>query len=172
MQKGRILKWAKTNTGSFNNANNFSIHQATFNAAETINYTNHNYHSNDEEKKKEISKWLAAPDCFTNLTTALDKRVIGTSQWILEDSAYKKWMEKAGIWWIQGKAGSGKTFLITYIIKNLEDTTSASFVVYHYFDTCDTTGSKTIGCSGSQDPSCLEEFVSIIKAWAFLFEAN
>ncbi|KAJ3771704.1 hypothetical protein FB446DRAFT_772930 [Lentinula raphanica] len=130
-------------TGNFNNANNFSIHGGIFNAAETINYTNHNYHSNDEEEKKEISKWLAAPDCFTNLTTALDKRVIGTSQWILEDSANKKWMEKAGIWWIQGKAGSGKTFLITYIIKNLKDTTSASSVVYHYFDTCDTTGSKT-----------------------------
>ncbi|KAJ3770134.1 hypothetical protein FB446DRAFT_773900 [Lentinula raphanica] len=134
---------ADSSTGSFNNANNFSIHQATFNAAETINYINHNYHSNDEEEKKEISKWLAAPDCFTNLTTVLDKRVTGTSQWILEDLAYLKWMEYAGIWWIQGKAGSGKTSLITYIIKNLEDTTTASFVVYHYFDTCDTTGSKT-----------------------------
>ncbi|KAJ3757205.1 ankyrin repeat-containing domain protein [Lentinula raphanica] len=130
-------------TGSFNNANNFSIHGAIFNAAETINYTNHNYHSNDEEEKKEILKWLGAPDCFINLKTALNKRVTGTSQWILEDSAYLEWMKKAGIWWIQGKAGSGKTFLITYIIKNLKDTTFASSVVYHYFDTCDTTGSKT-----------------------------
>ncbi|KAJ3713063.1 hypothetical protein C8R42DRAFT_647094 [Lentinula raphanica] len=110
-------------TGSFNNANNFSIHQATFNAAETINYTNHNYHSNDdsnddsndkgqEEREEKILTWLAAPDCCINLRTALNKRVIGTSQWILEDSAYLEWMENAGIWWIQGKAGSGKTFLM------------------------------------------------------------
>ncbi|KAJ3964982.1 ankyrin repeat-containing domain protein, partial [Lentinula raphanica] len=100
-------------------------------------------HSNDKKEKEQILEWLAAPDCFTNLRTALNKRVTGTSQWILEDSAYKNWMEKAGIWWIQGKAGSGKTFLITYTIKNLQDTTSANSVVYHYFDTCDNTRLKT-----------------------------
>ncbi|KAJ3817664.1 hypothetical protein F5880DRAFT_1511596 [Lentinula raphanica] len=108
-----MQKVACNSTGSFNNAHDFKIQKATFNAGETINYTtNHNYHSNDKKEKEQILEWLAAPDCFTNLRTALNKRVTGTSQWILEDSAYKNWMEKAGIWWIQGKAGSGKTFLI------------------------------------------------------------
>ncbi|KAJ3833399.1 hypothetical protein F5878DRAFT_632818, partial [Lentinula raphanica] len=68
------------------------------------------YLSSDEEKK--VQDWLAAPNCSINYSTALNKRAPGTGQWILKDPVYLKWREQGGILWLQGQAGSGKTFLM------------------------------------------------------------
>ncbi|KAJ3766262.1 hypothetical protein FB446DRAFT_794268 [Lentinula raphanica] len=66
--------------------------------------------STDEEK--ELRAWLGAPDCSIKYSTALNKRVAGTGQWIFKDPTYLKWREEGSILWIQGQAGSGKTLLM------------------------------------------------------------
>ncbi|KAJ4463922.1 hypothetical protein C8J55DRAFT_530912 [Lentinula edodes] len=65
--------------------------------------------SNDSHK---IHKWLNAPDCSANFVAAADNRCAGTCQWIFEVDKYKEWRSNHGILWIQGPAGSGKTFLM------------------------------------------------------------
>ncbi|KAJ3769352.1 hypothetical protein FB446DRAFT_812382, partial [Lentinula raphanica] len=124
----------------FNQAHDFTITDPTFNAA-ARDINNYYYLSTDEEKK--LQDWLAAPDCSINFATALNQRVVGTGQWILNNPIYLEWEKKGSILWIQGKAGSGKTFLITSIIDNLRNTKSISLVVYHYFDICNNIGDKS-----------------------------
>ncbi|KAJ3766623.1 hypothetical protein FB446DRAFT_776003 [Lentinula raphanica] len=126
----------------FNNAHNFTVKDSVFNAAGRDVVTQY-YLSTEEESK--LKEWLAAPDCSTNYTAALNKRVAGTGQWIFEDPTYLEWKKEGSILWIHGKAGSGKTFLITSIIDNLEKMdclSCSSLVIYHYFDIRDNIGTK------------------------------
>ncbi|KAJ3769743.1 hypothetical protein FB446DRAFT_602470, partial [Lentinula raphanica] len=97
--------------------------------------------SSDEEKK--LQEWLGAPDCSINYATTLNKRVDGTGKWIFEDPTYLEWKRKGSILWIQGQAGSGKTFLISSIIEDLKKITVSRLSIYYYFDIRDNTGSKT-----------------------------
>ncbi|KAJ3906967.1 ankyrin repeat-containing domain protein, partial [Lentinula edodes] len=121
----------------FPNAHNFTVCNSTFNAYEgDINYIL----PNDEEKK--LQEWLSAPNSSINYTTALNKRTPGTGVWIFDHPIYNAWREEHGILWIQGKAGSGKTVLLSTIIENLSKN-SPSQVFYHYFDVRDNTGSKS-----------------------------
>ncbi|KAJ3766056.1 ankyrin repeat-containing domain protein [Lentinula raphanica] len=125
--------------GILNNAQNVTVSGGEFNVAGkdvNVNY----YLSSDEEKK--LQDWLAAPDSSSNYSTALNKRVAGTCQWIFQDPVYLKWKEEGSILWIQGQAGSGKTFLITSIIKNHKEANLPSLTIYHYFDTRDNSGKK------------------------------
>ncbi|KAJ3752328.1 hypothetical protein EV360DRAFT_75453 [Lentinula raphanica] len=110
-----------------------------FNVAGRDIYKIYNYLSTDEQRK--LQDWLAAPDSSINYSTALNKKVAGTGQWILEDSQYLKWKKKGNNLWIQGQAGSGKTFLI--IIENVKTASLKSMMGYHYFDICDNSGMKT-----------------------------
>ncbi|KAJ3846857.1 ankyrin repeat-containing domain protein [Lentinula lateritia] len=97
--------------------------------------------ANDDSHK--IHKWLNAPDCSANFVAAADNRCSGTGQWIFEVDTYKEWRSNPGILWVQGPAGSGKTFLITTITQNLRNMNQHSPVWYHYFDIRDNTESKT-----------------------------
>ncbi|KAJ3820374.1 ankyrin repeat-containing domain protein [Lentinula raphanica] len=129
--------------GILNNAQNVTVSGGEFNVAG--NNVNVNYYlSSDEEKK--LQDWLAAPDSSSNYSTALNKRVAGTCQWIFQDPVYLKWKEEGSVLWIQGQAGSGKTFLIFYlstsIIKNHKEANLPSLTIYHYFDTRDNSGKK------------------------------
>ncbi|KAE9396684.1 hypothetical protein BT96DRAFT_921959 [Gymnopus androsaceus JB14] len=82
------------NSRMFDHASNFEINGGT----------------NDTETK--ICDWLRAPDCSVNFQTAVDKKTHGTGQWIMDHPEYQKWKESSTVLWIQGKAGSGKTFLL------------------------------------------------------------
>ncbi|KAJ3816763.1 hypothetical protein F5880DRAFT_1512366, partial [Lentinula raphanica] len=126
-------------SGMFNYAQNFTVTDPTFNVAGRDMITQY-YLSTEEESK--LREWLSAPDCSTNYTTALSKRVAGTCQWIFEDPTYLKWKEEGSILWIQGKAGSGKTFLITSIIEDFEKMNCLSVAIYYYFDIRDNIGTK------------------------------
>ncbi|KAJ3767862.1 hypothetical protein FB446DRAFT_818941 [Lentinula raphanica] len=97
--------------------------------------------SSDEEKK--LYDWLAAPDSSITYATAFNQKVAGTGQWILKDPVYLKWKEEGSILCIQGQAGSGKTFLLTSIIQSFKQATFPTFMIYHYFDTRDNSGSKS-----------------------------
>ncbi|KAJ3769809.1 ankyrin repeat-containing domain protein, partial [Lentinula raphanica] len=89
----------------------------------------------------QLYKWLAAPDCSTNYSTALSRRVNGTGQWIVKGAIYLKWKKDGKFLWIQGKAGSGKTILVASVIENLL-LRHSGIVAYHYFDFCDNSGEK------------------------------
>ncbi|KAJ3756109.1 ankyrin repeat-containing domain protein [Lentinula raphanica] len=92
-------------------------------------------------EKDQLYKWLAAPDCSTNYSTALSRRVNGTGQWIVKGAIYLKWKKDGKSLWIQGKAGSGKTILVASVIENLL-LRHSGIVAYHYFDFCDNSGEK------------------------------
>ncbi|KAJ3832602.1 ankyrin repeat-containing domain protein, partial [Lentinula raphanica] len=89
-----------------------------------------------------LQDWLAAPNCSINYSTALNKRALGTGQWILKDPVYLKWREQGGILWLQGQ---GNKFTMTSIIQNFKTTItwSTTLMIYHYFDTRDNSGFKT-----------------------------
>ncbi|KIK52293.1 hypothetical protein GYMLUDRAFT_969878 [Collybiopsis luxurians FD-317 M1] len=129
-QHTRDSEWTTITGGTmFPNASHFSIHGGTFIVV-----------SNDE--KEGIQKWLNAPDCTLNFQAADDKRTEGTGQWILNHSEYIKWKQSPSMLWIQGKAGSGKTILLTAIIRDLQQGTPQN-VWYHFFDSRDNTGQKS-----------------------------
>ncbi|THU87138.1 hypothetical protein K435DRAFT_867589 [Dendrothele bispora CBS 962.96] len=65
----------------------------------------------------------------------------GTGLWLMNDGKFQEWKSQDGLFWLQGKAGSGKTFLCTTAIKTLKN--SGNPVFYFYFDSLDSSQSKT-----------------------------
>ncbi|KAF9065989.1 ankyrin repeat-containing domain protein [Rhodocollybia butyracea] len=102
-----------------------------------------NYHTWNTNNVSDIRKWLKAPDPSTNFVAACDKRTPGTGEWIFSDPQFAEWREAtSGILWIQGKVGSGKTFLLAAIIENLQ-ANQAFLCCYYYFDNRDNSHTKT-----------------------------
>ncbi|KAF5337871.1 hypothetical protein D9758_016148 [Tetrapyrgos nigripes] len=87
-----------------------------------------------------IKKWINAPDSSFNFNAAYDKMTKGTGEWLLKDSRLIQWKESGGLLWLQGKAGSGKTFLLTKAITSLK--ADNHDVLYFYFDTRDQSKAK------------------------------
>ncbi|KAF5310511.1 hypothetical protein D9758_019073 [Tetrapyrgos nigripes] len=87
-----------------------------------------------------IKDWLKAPDPFANYNAAYEKMTKGTGEWLLKDSRLIQWKENGGLLRLQGKAGSGKTFLLTNVITSLK--TEGHTVFYFYFDTLNQTKVK------------------------------
>ncbi|KAF5337879.1 hypothetical protein D9758_016142 [Tetrapyrgos nigripes] len=87
-----------------------------------------------------IKKWINAPDSSFNFNAAYDKMTKGTGEWLLNDSRLIQWKERGGLLWLQGKAGSGKTFLLTKAITSLK--ADNHDVLYFYFDTRDQSKAK------------------------------
>ncbi|KAJ3833292.1 hypothetical protein F5878DRAFT_633095 [Lentinula raphanica] len=94
-------------SGIFNHAQNVTVTGGEFNVAERDIHKNYYYLSSDEEKK--LHDWLAAPDSSITYATALNKKVAGTGQWILEDPVYLKWKEEGSILCIQGQGRNLKS---------------------------------------------------------------
>ncbi|THV04291.1 hypothetical protein K435DRAFT_961924 [Dendrothele bispora CBS 962.96] len=91
---------------------------------------------------EKVIKWLDAPDPSRNYVTARDKRVEETGMWLLNHSQFIQWKETGHLFWLQGKAGSGKTFLCTNVITQLQN--QGHQVFYYYFD--------TLGAGDSKNP--------------------
>lgn len=90
----------------FTNASHFVISGGQFiNTCELITVSLSNFLiflvAGDEQKK--IMDWLKAPNCSTNYTAAVNKRVKNTGKWILDHPVYKEWKQTGDILWIQGK---------------------------------------------------------------------
>ncbi|KAF9065998.1 ankyrin repeat-containing domain protein [Rhodocollybia butyracea] len=125
---------------SFDGASNFSMVNPQFQAATNIQ---NNYHTWNTNNISDIRKWLKAPDPSTNFVASCDKRTPGTGQWIFSDPQFVEWREAtSGMLWIQGKVGSGKTFLSAAIIENLQ-ANQAFLCCYYYFDNRDNSHTKT-----------------------------
>ncbi|KAF5344541.1 hypothetical protein D9758_016483 [Tetrapyrgos nigripes] len=116
--------------GMFNQASQFTITQSPI----TVIGSNQINQSNVVGSPKDL-KWINAPNPFENFYSAEQKIVQGTGTWLLEHRLFQEW--KTGMspfLWLQGKAGSGKTFLCTNVIKTLR---KDSVFLYYYFDTRD-----------------------------------
>ncbi|KAI7281110.1 hypothetical protein KC345_g4351 [Hortaea werneckii] len=46
----------------------------------------------------------------------VDKKVLGTGEWVLENEVYKAWQQDGGVLWIKGRAGCGKSMLINHLL--------------------------------------------------------
>ncbi|KAF9060862.1 ankyrin repeat-containing domain protein [Rhodocollybia butyracea] len=120
----------------FANASNFTLVNPKFQAATTI--INHPTGSTEP-----IRKWLKAPDPSTNFVAACDKRTPGTGDWIFSHPEFVKWSQGTpGLLWIQGKVGSGKTFLLAAIVQKLK-ADPGLLCCYYYFDNRDNSQIKT-----------------------------
>ncbi|KAJ3967461.1 hypothetical protein EV361DRAFT_871614 [Lentinula raphanica] len=95
--------------GIFNYAHDMVINGGSFNIVHGNSMVYYYLINGDEEK---IPEWLVAPNCSANYFSAAKRHVTGTGQWILQHPAYLRWKENKDILWIEGKAGSGKTFLM------------------------------------------------------------
>ncbi|KAF5337545.1 hypothetical protein D9758_016669 [Tetrapyrgos nigripes] len=87
-----------------------------------------------------IKKWINAPDPSANYNAAYENMTKGTGMWLLNHPKLLDWKMNGGLLWLQGKAGSGKTFLLTNVITSLK--TEGHTVFYFYFDTLDQTKVK------------------------------
>ncbi|KAF5335644.1 hypothetical protein D9758_017769 [Tetrapyrgos nigripes] len=93
----------------------------------------------NNDNRSKIQEWIDAPNPSINFNAAYNKMTKGTGVWLLEDSRFNEWKDEGGLLWLQGKAGSGKTFLCTKAIFSIS---AEHQVVYFYFDTLDQTKSK------------------------------
>ncbi|KAF7978225.1 hypothetical protein HWV62_1224 [Athelia sp. TMB] len=84
-----------------------------------------NYHTcttaeNNLQKKREIHKWMKAPDTSPSYNAARKKHQPGTGSWFLDGSKFSQWKERAGsVLWLRGGPGCGKTILSSSVIKNV-----------------------------------------------------
>ncbi|KAF8193068.1 hypothetical protein K438DRAFT_1674666, partial [Mycena galopus ATCC 62051] len=69
---------------------------------------------------EKFEKWLRSPPDMTEKQHETEKlRMEGTCQWFLEGNKFVEWEDNAGILWIQGSSGTGKTILSSAVIKEL-----------------------------------------------------
>ncbi|THU92272.1 hypothetical protein K435DRAFT_213382 [Dendrothele bispora CBS 962.96] len=89
--------------GSFNNAQNISLHHSTIN---NVIGDQHNIYQLPSDIVKEIRAWINPPDPSANYVTAYDKMTEGTGLWLLQDERFKRWMEDGKLLWLQGKGST------------------------------------------------------------------
>ncbi|KAF9480554.1 hypothetical protein BDN70DRAFT_856548, partial [Pholiota conissans] len=91
----------------------------------------------DDHLADRIWKWLSAPDSSKNYNEAREKHHADTCEWFLSGTWFREFDEKAGILWINGTAGCGKTILCSSIIEkiiSLHTKKPSVACVYFFFD--------------------------------------
>ncbi|KAF9231748.1 hypothetical protein BU15DRAFT_82041 [Melanogaster broomeanus] len=89
-------------------------------------------HSDELEK---MYVWMDAINCTTKYQTTLSQRQDETCTWLLGSNRYTSWCTSENPFlWLHGKAGTGKSVLISAVIENLLNTESNSMVAYFYCD--------------------------------------
>jgi hypothetical protein len=92
----------------------------------------------NEQKRRQIEEWLAAPDQTTNYHTAAKQRHEETGLWFIKSGEFCQW--KSGVTsllCLYGVPGCGKTVLSSTIIRDLEkylSQLSSHAFIYFYFD--------------------------------------
>ncbi|GME33642.1 hypothetical protein GTA08_BOTSDO08131 [Neofusicoccum parvum] len=89
-----------------------------------------------KESESAVLAWLRCPDVQSNLIAAVEKRQVGTGEWLLCSERFKEWLRDPQFLWLTGLPGSGKTIISSTIVATLlsasKDTDDA--VAYFYFD--------------------------------------
>ncbi|KAF7345235.1 HET-domain-containing protein [Mycena sanguinolenta] len=85
---------------------------------------------------EKLEKWLQAPTDMTQKQKEMETlHIEGTGKWFLDGDAFAEWEEEAGVLWIQGPPGSGKSVLSSTVIKHLlEQEKPFTAVTFFYFD--------------------------------------
>ncbi|KAK8038613.1 hypothetical protein PG993_007024 [Apiospora rasikravindrae] len=100
-------------------------------------------HQQSQNDRSDLLRWLSSvADPSTNYTAAYDKLTKFTGEWILGDARFHNWMSSENsLLWLHGKAGSGKSFLSTTVIKHLKSDEISKDIdevynamAYFYFD--------------------------------------
>ncbi|KAJ7763139.1 ankyrin repeat-containing domain protein [Mycena maculata] len=94
---------------------------------------NQSHLSNLEEK---LRKWLKTPSEVAEKQHEMQKlHHTGTGGWFLDGHEFRKWKENAGLLWMKGQSGTGKSVLSSTVISKLfEDRQQGTAVAYFYFD--------------------------------------
>ncbi|PGH08637.1 hypothetical protein GX51_01157 [Blastomyces parvus] len=81
----------------------------------------------DEERLK-ILDWISRVLYGQNHSTVSDSRTQGTCEWLLEHSSYIEWKKSSSsvILWLDGTAGTGKTYLTSRVIDEIRSTLETS----------------------------------------------
>ncbi|THU93972.1 hypothetical protein K435DRAFT_799243 [Dendrothele bispora CBS 962.96] len=137
MVDGRVISSQAGNNKFFRDSNGNTFNGPVNNVGHDLEI---HYHMSDT-RIQDIRKWIGAPDPSTNFVAARNKMTEGTGLWLVNDGNFEEWKNQGGLFWLQGKAGSGKTFLCTTAINTLKD--SGKPVFYFYFDSLESSGSKT-----------------------------
>ncbi|KAI1210758.1 uncharacterized protein F4807DRAFT_451294 [Annulohypoxylon truncatum] len=72
------------------------------------------------ERQEKILRWLSPVDPWELYAPAMDRCHDGTGQWFLDSTVFQDWRDHGGPnLWLSGFPGSGKTVLISNIIRDL-----------------------------------------------------
>ncbi|KAI5777080.1 hypothetical protein EDC01DRAFT_432200 [Geopyxis carbonaria] len=111
---------------------------------------------NDKDHRfLEIRTWLNPASCVDKKAEISNDRHPGSGEFVLRSSQYRQWLDrgisepknepfKRGLLWINGKPGSGKTYLSALLIEDLLSI-SAQNTAYFYCDWKDSDRSTTRG---------------------------
>ncbi|KAI9852437.1 MAG: hypothetical protein M1838_000757 [Thelocarpon superellum] len=90
------------------------------------------------EYRRQIDKWLSAPDPSSNHNAAREKRQGHTGAWFTEGSQYASWkVNPTSFLWLHGIPGNGKSVLCSTIIEDITQHCHPkpdNVVIYFYFD--------------------------------------
>ncbi|KZP03163.1 hypothetical protein FIBSPDRAFT_969253 [Athelia psychrophila] len=65
-----------------------------------------------DEQRKEVYRWLAAPDSSGNYNAAREKHHADTGSWFIEGKQFLDWKETPDLaLWVYGTPGCGKTII-------------------------------------------------------------
>ncbi|KAN0133847.1 hypothetical protein V8E53_008342 [Lactarius tabidus] len=90
--------------------------------------------------QRESRSWLSPPDPSPNYNIARETHQDGTATWFYEGSVFAEWNACGSLLWIHGKPGSGKTILMSTIIREIDRMRKAglALMAYFFFDFKDT----------------------------------
>ncbi|KAH9061914.1 hypothetical protein EDB87DRAFT_1560217, partial [Lactarius vividus] len=90
--------------------------------------------------QRESRSWLSPPDPSSNYNIARDIHQDGTARWFCNGSVFAEWNAKGSLLWIYGKPGSGKTILMSTIVREIDRMrkTGLALMAYFFFDFRDT----------------------------------
>ncbi|RPA76561.1 hypothetical protein BJ508DRAFT_194950, partial [Ascobolus immersus RN42] len=109
-----------------------TLHQVEAHTGHTNESVNSFQHM---EHRKDVERWLVAPDASPNFNTACEKRYGDSGSWLLNGAAYSRWKsQEKSFLWLHGLSGSGKTVLSSSIINDISQTQPNDLLLYFFFD--------------------------------------
>ncbi|CZR59898.1 uncharacterized protein PAC_09792 [Phialocephala subalpina] len=75
----------------------------------------------DEEKQRELLDWISKIPFGKHHDEVTESRTLGTCEWLLQHDRFREWEQTSSsvILWLQGSAGSGKTFLTSMVVDHV-----------------------------------------------------
>ncbi|KAF8261451.1 hypothetical protein EI94DRAFT_798460 [Lactarius quietus] len=89
-----------------------------------------------DQMQKDSKNWLCPPDPSKNYNIGCKIHQEGTATWFFHGSVFDEWNTKGSLLWIHGKPGSGKSILLSSIIRKIDSKRKAglALMAYFYFD--------------------------------------